>query len=366
MPRPPVSIVIPAWNLARVTEACLEALLPTVGSEDQVIVVDNGSTDETPAILERFSDRVEVVTHARNLGFAAGCNSGAERARNPVVLFLNNDTLPVGPWLAPLIAPFRDPVVGATGPMSNFVSGSQLHTASSQRPVRGPEDVRRTALAAMVEGAGRTWPTPRLVGFALAVRTELFRQVGGFDTSFETGGYEDDDLCRRLQAAGYRLVVAAGSFVFHIGHATFDGNGLDWAAIELRNGEVLASKTRAMAPLSLVVDCEGGFEESALSLVELVDLCRLQVELVLVEHGDGVARRLAEQVSGGDVVVVECPRGGNGVSRGLAAAKGRRRVSIRAGERVDVAVLKAFAADPRADFTARHVGTDRELVGGAA
>jgi len=357
-----VSIVIPVWNLAKVTDECLRTLSKTLGDDDQVVVVDNGSTDGTAQVLERYSDRVEVVSHESNLGFAAGCNAGAELARNPITVFLNNDTLPMGRWIEPLVAPFSDPQVGATGPMSNFVSGSQLHQGSAGSQVRGLADVRRTALAAMAEGKGRTWPTHRLVGFALAVRTELFAQVGGFDTAFETGGYEDDDLCRRLQAAGARLLVVAGSYVYHLGHATFDANGLDWLEIERRNGEVLAAKTRASAPLSLVVDCDAGFEESARSMIELVDLCRLQVELVLVEHGDGVARDLAGQISGGDVTVVDCPPDVDGVRRGLAAATGRRRVSIRGGEAVDVATLRDFAADPGADFTARHVGTPRVLV----
>lgn len=362
MSRLPVTVVIPVWNLAEVTAACLRCLLPTLQDTDQVVVVDNGSQDDTPAVLAEHGTRVEVVRHERNLGFAAGCNSGAELARNPVVVFLNNDTLPVGRWLERLVAPFSDPEVGATGPMSNFVSGIQMHAAAAGRSVRGLADVRRVAQAAMAEGAGQTVPTHRLVGFCLAVRTSLLVELDGFDTSFETGGYEDDDLCLRLLASGNRLLVAKGSFVYHIGHATFDGNGLDWAAIEQRNREVITAKTRAMVPLSLVVDCQGGFEDSARSLIELVDLCRLTVQLVLVEHGDGVARDLAAQVSGGDVLVVDAPAGSDGLRRGLVAATGRRRVSIRAGEAVDAAALREFAADPHADFTVRHVGVARQPV----
>jgi len=356
-----VSIVIPVWNLEQVTKACLDALAPTLGDDDQVVVVDNGSSDGTAQMLADY-DWVEVVTHETNLGFAAGCNSGAEHARNPVTIFLNNDTLPVGRWIEPLVTPFGDASVGATGPMSNFVSGSQLHKASHDASVRGMKDVRKTALAAMVEGRGKTWPTHRLVGFALAVRTELFAQVGGFETAFETGGYEDDELCRRLQAAGAKLLVAAGSFVYHLGHATFDGNGLDWAGIELRNREVMVAKAREIPVLSLVVDCADGFEKSALSLVELVDLVHLEAQLVLVEHGDDVAQSLAREVTGEDVIVVECPSDADGVRRGLAAATGRRRVSIRSGEGVDAAALREFAGDPKADFTACHVGVPRSAV----
>ncbi|WP_159807586.1 glycosyltransferase [Cellulomonas citrea] len=353
--RPAASIVIPAWNGAQVTRACLDTLLGTLREDDQVIVVDNGSQDETPAVLAEFAPRVEVVRHARNLGFAAGCNSGADVARNPVVVYLNNDTLPVGPWLDRLLAPFADPAVGATGPMSNFVSGPQLYAPGRQATVRGLDDVRALAAAAMTAGGVTVEPVTRLVGFALAVRTDLVRLVGGFDTAFEVGGYEDDDLCRRLQAVGARLLMVRGSFVYHLGHATFDANGLDWRAIEARNGEVLARKEAAMARLSLIVDCDDDLTSSARALIALVDVVtERSVELVLVDHGAGIAQQLAAQVAG-RVVVVEAGDE-DGPRMAAAAAGGRRRVWLRAGETVDVAALRGFLADPTTEMSVRHVG----------
>src|SRR6185312_2997670 len=70
--RPAVTIVIPAWNAVKMTMSCLTTLRDTLGPDDQVVVVDNGSTDGTPAFLATQS-WVEVVTHEQNEGFAAGC-----------------------------------------------------------------------------------------------------------------------------------------------------------------------------------------------------------------------------------------------------------------------------------------------------
>src|SRR5689334_16143805 len=148
--RPAVTIVIPAWNAVDMTRSCLETLRDTLGRDDQVVVVDNGSRDGTPALLAA-QPWVEVVTHAQNEGFAAGCNAGARRARNPVVVFLNNDTLLPPHWIDGLVAPFADPGVGATGPMSNVVSGPQLLADDAYRPqdyqdvVRHAEAIRRRA-----------------------------------------------------------------------------------------------------------------------------------------------------------------------------------------------------------------------------
>jgi GT2 family glycosyltransferase/tetratricopeptide (TPR) repeat protein len=81
--------------------------------------------------------------------------------------------------------------------------------------------------------SGQLDDTKRLVGFCLAVRRGAFESVGGFDEGYTQGGYEDDDLCRKLVAAGGRLVIAHGSYVHHVGHASFDFNGVDWREAEL-------------------------------------------------------------------------------------------------------------------------------------
>jgi GT2 family glycosyltransferase/tetratricopeptide (TPR) repeat protein len=215
--RPTASIVIPAWNEWELTRACLESLRPTLGLRDQVIVVDNGSVDATGRGLARYS-WVEVVSHPQNLGFAAGCNSGAAVARNEVVVFLNNDTLVPSRWLDGMLAPFTDATVGATGPRSNQAAGSQLvpevtydceRMSSLQRYVR---DWR-------AEHRGQTRDTARLDGFCLAVRHDLFVQLGGLKIHDQHGGSEIDDLCVQLGEKGYRLLVAEDSFVHRVSPA---------------------------------------------------------------------------------------------------------------------------------------------------
>ncbi len=231
--RLPVSIVILAWNAWEETQACLESLRPTLGLHDQVIVVDNGSRDATPGRLRLFP-WVEVATNPDNRGFAAGCNQGAALARHDVVVFLNNDTVLTGRWIDALVAPFAEATVGAAGPRSNFVSGPQV----AEGVTYGPGDragMRAFARAWAAAHRGLVTRTDRLVGFCLAVRREAFDAVGGFDEGYEVGGFEDDDLCRRLAGAGWDLVVAHESFVHHAGHRTFDVNDVDWFAQQEHN-----------------------------------------------------------------------------------------------------------------------------------
>jgi len=226
--RKPVSIVILAWNAWEETQSCLESLRSTLQLGDQVIVVDNGSTDVTPSRLKLFA-WAEVITNQENRGFAGGCNQGAALAQHEVVVFLNNDTVLYGHWLDALVAPFGDPRVGASGPRSNFVSGPQVAEGVSYS-AGDRAGLRQFARQWAEAHRGQVTPTDRLVGFCLAVRKTAFEAVGGFDEGYEVGGFEDDDLCRRLGDAGWHLVVAHESYVHHAGHRTFDVNQVDWFA----------------------------------------------------------------------------------------------------------------------------------------
>jgi hypothetical protein len=152
---------------------------------------------------------------------------------------------------------------------------------------------------------GATTPLGRLVGFCLAVRRRAFEEVGGFDEGFGTGGYEDDDLCRRLAGRGWGLLVADGSYVHHHGHATFDANGLDWRAIELRNQERFDAKhgrAPTLAPASVASVAVPRLEELG-SVVVLADAEDAALEAALVDAGL-VVRWLAH-VDGDAYVAVE-------------------------------------------------------------
>jgi len=231
--RPKASVVIPAWNAWERTRACLVALRPTLAPRDEVVVVDNGSTDGTARGLGDFG-WAKVLRNPENRGFAAACNQGAAASTGDVVVFLNSDTVPVGRWLDELLAPFADPSVAAAGARSNFVSGPQLVAGArygSKAELRAFERSWRQS------HSGQVSETSRLVGFCLAVRRSAFEAVGGFDEGYKSGGYEDDDLCRRLAATGAKLVIAHGSYVHHEGHASFDANKVDWREAEMEGRE---------------------------------------------------------------------------------------------------------------------------------
>lgn len=241
-PQPAVSIIVPVWNLLGYTQECLAALERTCDREQtEIVVIDNGSSDGTWEWLRRWCGgrQRQVFRFEENRGFAAACNQGLALATGEIQILLNNDTLPGAGWLEALCGAFaQDPTAGAVGPVSNYVSGAQqVATPCTRR-----DQIEGWAWEWQQQNRGVWVATERLVGFCLALRREAIAQVGPLDERFGPGTYEDDDYCRRLREAGWRLLLAPGSFVWHWGNRTFIGNGLSMQECQERNAAAFAAK----------------------------------------------------------------------------------------------------------------------------
>lgn len=192
----------------------------------ETIVVDSGSTDGTAELLRARED-VRTVLKTENVGFARGNNEAAGLARGEVLFFLNPDTLLLSPnVLATLGRVARRPGVGLVGPRLENPDGS-LQPSCAAHP-----GARRALLLA--SGVHRLLPdrvraravpehwshdhardTGWLMGAAIAIRAELFAEVGGF---WLTVYGEDTDLARRLQKRGLRVRYEPSARVMHIGN----------------------------------------------------------------------------------------------------------------------------------------------------
>jgi glycosyltransferase involved in cell wall biosynthesis len=130
---PLVSIVILCCNQSAITRLCLESLARHTPEKHQLLLVDNGSTDETPSVLDAFAraghaglKELSILRNESNLGFAAGVNQALRRASGDFIVLLNNDTVLTPGWLAGLLGvALHVPHAGLIGPVSNEVPDPQ-------------------------------------------------------------------------------------------------------------------------------------------------------------------------------------------------------------------------------------------------
>lgn len=253
--RPPIAVIVPVWNVWEETRACLDALVGTLGPRDRLVVVDAASSDATPHALGRIP-RVEHVRLPENRGWAASVNAGLEASDREFVVVVDNDVTVGTRWLEPLLAPFSDPTVAATGPRSDTGSGAQRLDlglpSSASRAVR-----RRVGQARALETTADAdlVPVDRLEGFCLALRRSAVRDAGGFDEEFGLSPFAEEALAARLVAAGHRLYVVRRSFVAHSGQATFSAMGLDYEGLATAGRERLEALGVRTAPEPLVSAC---------------------------------------------------------------------------------------------------------------
>ncbi len=231
------SIVIPVLNGLGDTVKCLASLAKHTPEAHEIILVDNGSTDGTAAWAEGQGYR--VIRNESNRGFPAACNQGIAAAQGDQVLLLNNDTLVTPGWLRRMIECLQsEETVGAVGPRTNMVSGAQRlaqYYGSTQ-------ELDGWAWGWSMKRWHEYLPAHRLVGFCLLLKRAALEAVGNFDEAFGLGNFEDDDLCRRLEAGGWKLLIANDSFVHHQGHATFQREGIDLGALLAENAAKLKAK----------------------------------------------------------------------------------------------------------------------------
>lgn len=225
-----VSIIILCCNEVEVTRLCLQSLSQHTRQPFELILVDNGSTDETPGFLEQVRThpgpgRVEIIRNETNVGFPAGCNQGLARSRGHYVVFLNNDTVVTAGWLDGLIARLIPdwPSVGLVGAVSNYTAAPQ-QVATDYADLSGLESF---AARHRTRFAGQALEVERLKGFCLLARRDVLDQIGGFDERFGLGFFDDDDLSVRARLAGFKLLVALDVFIHHFGSRTFRQLGVD-------------------------------------------------------------------------------------------------------------------------------------------
>jgi N-acetylglucosaminyl-diphospho-decaprenol L-rhamnosyltransferase len=192
------------------------------------IVVDNGSTDATQDILEREAQWARVLLSGHNNGFGRGCNIGFAHVTSPYTIFINPDAV-LEPDALQTMLQFMEhhPQVGIVGPAiiegEHGVEGELQGTGEAPTPATVlrsalPWPRRRVLMHPIVPGS-EPRRTGWVCGAVLMVRTELMRQLHGFDPRFFLY-WEETDLCRRAADAGFETWALGRAVAHHVGGAS--------------------------------------------------------------------------------------------------------------------------------------------------
>ncbi len=208
---------------------------PSVPNPPDLVFGDAGSTDGTAELVSGADDLADARLFPENVGFARGNNELARRAHGDVLLFLNPDVQLIPGWLDPIVSALDSwPELGVVGNVQLSVRRRETDHAGMFFDETGQPFHFRPPLVAL-EGFA-VLPVPAATGACLAIRRNLFEQLGGFDPGYQNG-YEDVDFCLRARAAGVEIAVATQSVIWHFGCASPGRH--DW---EERNAERFKSR----------------------------------------------------------------------------------------------------------------------------
>jgi GT2 family glycosyltransferase len=214
--RPRCSIVIPVHNKAGLTAQCIDAILaspPEVAFE--IVVVDDGSDDHTAAILEEYTEPVRSVRRDENAGFARACNEGAEEARGELLVFLNNDTIPLRGWLDALVEDADgNPGTAVVGAKLLFPNDTVQHAGVVVCQDGNPRHLY-AGFPSDHPAVNKSREFQAVTAACMLVRRKAFEQVDGFDSGYRNS-LEDVDLCLRLGEEGHGVRLSHRSVLYHL------------------------------------------------------------------------------------------------------------------------------------------------------
>ena len=223
---PRVAVVILNWNGRHHLETYLPSVVEHSREHAEVVVVDNGSTDDSTTWLKEHHPSVRVVELDENKGFAGGYNDGLERITADVFVLLNSDVRVSPNWIPPVLEMMHNEGYAACQPLIRNDTDPELFEYAG-------------AAGGFIDRDGFTFCAGRIFevfetdagqynanrevfwasGAALFIQAEAWREVGGLDEDF-FAHMEEIDLCWRLKNRGYRIGACGQSVVFHLGGGT--------------------------------------------------------------------------------------------------------------------------------------------------
>lgn len=247
----PVAVIILNWNGAHLLREYLPSVVKHTPQEiAEVIVADNGSTDDSLKVLAEEFPMVKVMAFDTNYGFAEGYNKALLATSNKYTVLLNSDVAVKDDWLTPLyrFMETHEEYAGCQPKIRSYLRPEMFEYAGAAGgfiDCNGYPFCRGRIFAEVEHDRGQydgdpidiDWAT----GACLMVCTELYNRVGGLDKHF-FAHMEEIDLCWRLRAEGYRLAAVTDAAVYHLGGGSLPAENPRKTYLNFRNSLLMLHK----------------------------------------------------------------------------------------------------------------------------
>jgi GT2 family glycosyltransferase len=210
---PTLSVLIITWNSRRELQRTLPALRTELGPEDELIVIDNDSSDGTAETVAGLAPEARLVRNDRNAGFAGACNAGAALAQGELLVLLNPDAAPMSGWGEAIRRPWREGR-GWVAWQALVADHGGVRINSAGNPVHFTGLVWAGSHGRPIGVAPPPGEVPALSGACLAMPHSTWVEAGGFPEHFFLY-HEDVDLSLRLRLAGGALGIEPAAVVDH-------------------------------------------------------------------------------------------------------------------------------------------------------
>ena len=249
MDSPSVAIVILNWNGKKHLEQFLPSVTATTYRNFQIVVADNGSTDDSVAFIHSRYPSVTVLQNPVNEGFARGYNNALKQVTADYYVLLNSDFEVTPGWLDPMVALLEnDDTIGACQPkLLDFRTRTMFEYAGGAGgwlDAYGYPFCKGRIFDDCEEDKGQydvAEPIFWASGAAQFIRPSLFHATGGFDPFF-FAHQEEIDLCWRIQLMGFKIFSCPASVVYHVGGGTLPKGNTRKVFLNFRNNLIMLSK----------------------------------------------------------------------------------------------------------------------------
>ena len=202
-----VSVILPNYNGAALLQKHLPNVMLACAPDDEIIVVDDASTDESLKVLASFFPKVKVIKLKENQRFAGACNEGVKQASHEIVVLLNTDVSPQKTTFRNLEACFQNQAevfaVGCSEKANHLISGRSCARFARGMFIHARHPNQESGFSAWASGG------------SMAVRRSYWNKLGGMDTLFRPAYYEDIDLSYRAWKNGWKVLFCESAKVDH-------------------------------------------------------------------------------------------------------------------------------------------------------